>query len=289
MSPEPRLWRWAERWLRRFTDSETAEAILGDLAEGQPADGPHHPASSLRVMAETLSVTWLLLLDRWTVRRGQVKGDASVDAWSRSMRRAAAWIGLAACLPAALLVLGGMLQMFAGTPQVLQLLDRTIHNENLAFVRFLRHPATIFAGLLLAGAVNLLPLLRIRLSRDDGTMVGTVALRTRGPHLAVGVLSGVLLAVILGYGFTENFRIVQRSSEFGQLPSSTGARAIEARASSETALAPCSEEHLVYVLPSSTDRDPVASRPFSKDELLLRGVAVRVSTLQPDCEISPLP
>ena len=68
MSPEPRLWRWAERWLRRFTDSETAEAILGDLAEGQPGDGPHHPASTLRVMAETLSVTWLLLIDRWTVR-----------------------------------------------------------------------------------------------------------------------------------------------------------------------------------------------------------------------------
>ncbi|HSB89276.1 MAG TPA: hypothetical protein VLD63_04545, partial [Anaerolineales bacterium] len=210
MSQEPLLWHWAERWLGRLTDSEMAEAILGDLAEGQLADGPRHPTSNLRAAAEILYVIWLLLLDRWTVRGGQVKGDASMDAWSRSTRRAAAWIGLAACLPAVLLVLGGWLQTFVGTPQVLQLLDRSIYNENLAFIRFLRHPATIFAGLLLAGAVNLLPLLRLRLSRDDGTMVGTVALRTRGPHLAVGALSGVLLAVILGYGFTENFRIVQR-------------------------------------------------------------------------------
>ncbi|HSB90589.1 MAG TPA: hypothetical protein VLD63_11255, partial [Anaerolineales bacterium] len=122
--------------------------------------------------------------------------------------------------------------------------------------------------------------------RDDGTMVGTVALRTRGPHLAVGALSGVLLAVILGYGFTENFRIVQRTSEFVPSSSSAGAR-IEARASSETALAPCSEEPLVYVLLSSTDGDPVDSYPPSTGQLLPG--QVRVLTLQPDCEINASP
>lgn len=133
-----------------------------------------------------------------------------MDSWSPTWRRVATVIGLAACIPALILVTGGVLQMFFGTPQMLRVLDQTIHNQDLAAVRFLRHPATVLGGLLIAGALNLLPLLRLGLSRRDGTVVGTLTLRTRASHLAVAALAGVLLSVLLGYGFTENFIIEPR-------------------------------------------------------------------------------
>jgi hypothetical protein len=201
---------WAEGWLRRFTDPETAEAIVGDILEalGDKA-GQWRTVPAGRLVLEVLSATWLLLVDRWA-RPPQTYGGSDMDSWSPTWRRVAALLGLAACIPALILVAGGLLQVFFGTSQMLRILDQTVHNQDLAVVRILRHPATILGGLLIAGALNLLPLLRLGLSHRDGTVVGTVIVRTRASHLAVAALAGVLLCVLLGYGFTENFIIEPR-------------------------------------------------------------------------------
>ena len=210
---------WAQRWLRQFTDADTAEAIIGDIAEalsGETARKGTVPTS--RLVVETLSATWLLVLDRWASRRPLAEGGSTMDSWSPSHRRIAAWVGLTACIPALLLVTGGMLQILFGTPQVLRVLDQTIHNPDVAAMRLLRHPAMVLGGLLLAGALNLLPLLRVGVSRQAGEMIGTLTLRTRTSHLAVGALAGLLLTVLLAYGFTENFTIEPRPPAVAAVP-----------------------------------------------------------------------
>jgi len=121
---------------------------------------------------------------------------------------AAAAIGLIACLPAAVLVVGGLLQSDWSAPAVRSALERTLFNPDLVGFRVLIHPATILSGLLLAAGLNLIPLLRIGLERRPGTLVGTLALRIRSAHLGVAVVALGLLGVILGYGFTENFKVV---------------------------------------------------------------------------------
>jgi hypothetical protein len=162
------------------------------------------------------------------------------------------------------------------TPEVIGFLDNTIHNESLLVFRVLRHPVTILLGLALAGSLNLLPLLRLGLSRESGSLVGTIAVRTRRSHLAVGALAGMLLTVILGYAFTENFEVIPRH-----------ASANATQAGMELADELKSPESLVYV--SAHDPCPpwstvleVRSETASSDEAD-QTRAVLVYTVNADC------
>jgi hypothetical protein len=202
----------AQRLLAALTDREQAEILLGDVLEALAGSEAAASPASLQFWMEVGSVLPALLAARLRRDKTMREGTSTMDTWTTGMRRAAAWLGLIACLPAMVLIGGGFLQMFFGTPEVIRVLDNTIHNESLAVFRVLRHPATILLGLALAGVLNLLPLLRLGLSRQSGTLVGTIALRTRRSHLAVGSLAGLLLIVILGYAFTENFEVTPRHS-----------------------------------------------------------------------------
>jgi hypothetical protein len=70
------------------------------------------------------------------------------------------------------------------------------------------HPVLVMGGLALALTVNALPVLRIRVRGEGESLVGTIAVRTRGAALNLLALAagGVLLATITAYLFLENFQ-----------------------------------------------------------------------------------
>lgn len=97
-------------------------------------------------------------------------------------------VSLVLLLPALLLVLSGLF----GLEQPNALL----------------HPLLVMGGLILALALNALPILRVRFGREDGALVGTVSLRLRGSGLNIIALSlsCLLLGTIAFYLFVENFQ-----------------------------------------------------------------------------------
>lgn len=106
------------------------------------------------------------------------------------MDRQAQWgiAGLVLLLPALILVTTGVLEL--ARPDVLV------------------HPALVMGGLVVALALNALPVLRLALRREDDTLVGTVRLQVRGRGLSLLTLGlgAVLLAAITAYLVVENFQ-----------------------------------------------------------------------------------
>jgi hypothetical protein len=72
------------------------------------------------------------------------------------------------------------------------------------------HPVVVLGGLLVALLLNVMAVFRLHFQRDDSGLLGSVRVLARWPNLAVVVVSSVLAAGLLGYGFLENFRIVSR-------------------------------------------------------------------------------
>jgi hypothetical protein len=99
-----------------------------------------------------------------------------------------AFAGLILLLPACILVSSGTLGF------------------NVAPV--LVHPVAVMGGLLTAMLVNLWAILRLRPEREPGGHITAVTVRIGTQPLNLGVIAigALLLAIILGYAFIENFR-----------------------------------------------------------------------------------
>jgi hypothetical protein len=72
------------------------------------------------------------------------------------------------------------------------------------------HPVVVLGGLLVGLVLNAMAVLRLHFQQDDAGFLGSVRVLARWPNLAVVVVTCVLAAGLLGYGFLENFRIVSR-------------------------------------------------------------------------------
>jgi len=70
------------------------------------------------------------------------------------------------------------------------------------------HPVAVMGGLLAAVALNALAVLRLQLEREPHGHLQAITLRigTKALNLAVLASSLMLLAIILGYLFVENFK-----------------------------------------------------------------------------------
>jgi hypothetical protein len=73
--------------------------------------------------------------------------------------------------------------------------------------QYLVHPVIVMGGLFASLLLNAFPVLRFRLSQDEGEIVGTATVRVQGRvlNLAALILSSCLLGVIVLYLFLENF------------------------------------------------------------------------------------
>lgn len=217
--------RW-ERVLAAMIGAEAAEALVGDLVEGLEQKRPAADPTARSLAFELVRALPRFAVDRFLRWSIPWKGSQRMDKWSKGQRRAAALLGALACVPALLLVGAGVLQTLTGSPRLVEALERTLYNREIAVFRILQHPATILIGLVLAVGLNLVPLLRLHLERQNGSLVGSVAIRIRLSHLAVGMLAAGLLVVIFGYSFTENFRIEPRQAAVQTTTSSTLARTV---------------------------------------------------------------
>jgi hypothetical protein len=66
-------------------------------------------------------------------------------------------------------------------------------------------PVVFLGGLGLALALNMYAVLRLNVSRENGTIVSTARLRIKFLNIAVVAMSSLLLATLVGYAFLENF------------------------------------------------------------------------------------
>jgi hypothetical protein len=99
-----------------------------------------------------------------------------------------ALVGLFLLLPAALLVSSGLLGFNVAPPLI--------------------HPVAVMGGLLAAMALNALAVLRLQLEREPHGHLEALTLRigTKALNLVVLATALMLLAIILGYLFVENFK-----------------------------------------------------------------------------------
>ena len=208
-----------ERLLRQVAGEEIAEAARGDLEEESAALRRRYGSLAARFWI-ALQVLRLILqlipgsipaLGRWFT-------EVTMDAWTGRRRRLVAIVGALAALPAAVLVVSGLMYSLSGSRAVEQALDSTLFDPQGFVYRVLLHPVTVLGGLALALALNLIPLLRIRLDRQPGNLTGTLAVRLRSAHLAISAVGLALLAVLLVYGFTENFAVVPRPPAVSKAP-----------------------------------------------------------------------
>jgi len=74
--------------------------------------------------------------------------------------------------------------------------------------RMLINPVTVLGGLLGALVVNLLAITRVQAERETGGGIEAVVVRigVRAVNLAVLTICALLIAIVFGYAFVENFQ-----------------------------------------------------------------------------------
>lgn len=235
-----------ERLLRQVAGEEIAEAARGDLEEESAAFRRRYGSLAARFWIALQVVRLILrLIPRSIPASGRWFTEVTMDGWTSRRRRMVAILGAVAALPAAVIVVSGLVYIFGGNPAAEQALDSTLFDPQGFVYRVLLHPVTVLGGLAVALALNLIPLLRIRLDRQPGNLTGTLAVRLRSAHLAVAALALGLFAVILAYAFTENFSVVPRP------PAASKVSTAVAVGAGWTAIRPAGQEWLVHRIPAA--------------------------------------
>ena len=216
-----------ERVLRRLAGAEIAEAAWGDLMEEAAAVQRRRGRILARLWIAMQSLQLVFgLLDPDLFAPGRWAREVAMDDWTDRRRKTVALVGVLAGLPAAVLVVSGLLYSLSGSEAIARALDATLFNGHGFFYRVVLHPVTVLGGLAVALALNLIPLLRLDVDRAGQTARATVALRLRRTHLAIAAAGLGLLAAILAYAFTENFDVVRREAARIDAPPAVAASAV---------------------------------------------------------------
>ncbi|MEK7748960.1 MAG: hypothetical protein AAB269_02745 [Bacteroidota bacterium] len=126
-------------------------------------------------------------------------------------RNAIAGIGIVVVIPAAIIVLFGLMNE-AGFPAPNDWLDNLISTNATAKILFevLLHPAVVLGGLALALCLNSIPLFYFKIQPEEASLVTVISLKNRLRNAAMVALSAFLLGSLTIYAFFENFQIVPR-------------------------------------------------------------------------------
>lgn len=78
------------------------------------------------------------------------------------------------------------------------------------------HPVLVMGGIFLAIALNLIPVPKLSMGYEEGTLSGTMALRLRGTglNLIALIFGGLLVTAITTYLFFENVQPITRLAGF---------------------------------------------------------------------------
>jgi hypothetical protein len=116
-------------------------------------------------------------------------------------------LNAALAAPAALLCTCGVLYSIFGLRAANDLLDWIMTRPP---GRLLLSPFVVFGGPVLLLALNVRPVCGLRVNAGSGEIVVAFSVRRPLDHLIPAALGGLMLALLLGYAFVENFRIVPR-------------------------------------------------------------------------------
>ena len=113
-------------------------------------------------------------------------------------------IGFALMLAPALFVTGNILEYELGLVGVMAPLDALLADPARKELFDLASPFVFLGGMFGALVINLYPVVRLNLSRHEGTLVGTLTVRNRPWNLAVVAVGGLMLLTMLTYLVVEN-------------------------------------------------------------------------------------
>ena len=116
--------------------------------------------------------------------------------------------GAVLSLPAALIIIPGLVQGLFGLHQLNDALDALF--LKIPATKLLIHPVVVIGGLLIAAGLNALPVFKFTVVPEDQTLVGVIRTKDRVSNLVTFLLAGILLASLFAYSITENFVIVAR-------------------------------------------------------------------------------
>ena len=123
----------------------------------------------------------------------------------RNQGNSLAGLGFIFVVPALILCVGGVLQSLAG----IRAFNNLINYDLLIF-----NPAILIGGLVIAIALNLLPVVRIKF--QDGSLIGMIKLQGRLLNLGLLTFIGLMATIIFLYLLAENLQI------FAHLPLNGG-------------------------------------------------------------------
>lgn len=189
-SPKPP--KLGERLLRLFLHQEDSETILGDFTEEYyniVRQFGHRRAWRWYWLEVLKSTPSLILLTQCKLKRSDIVERLSFFEQNNNV----ALIGLILSIPAFILVFGGILQSGFGLSQF---------NEAVNHDIFIFHPIILMGGLMLAFALNLIPVVRIKF--EEGNLVGMIKIRGKLLNLGFATFCCLLAAIIFVYLLFEN-------------------------------------------------------------------------------------
>jgi hypothetical protein len=116
-----------------------------------------------------------------------------------------AGIGFVLTLPPLFFVSAAVLKYGLGVGYLFDMLDIFYSSPDRLRVFNIVSPIVFLGGLLLALVLNLYPILRLNLRRDNDTTISTVTVKAKLWNLIVVAVSFFLLVTLIGYAFLENF------------------------------------------------------------------------------------
>lgn len=122
--------------------------------------------------------------------------------------RRLALVGFMLAVPALLIVSVGILQIGFGLRGINDGLD-ALFSEYTA-LNIIIHSIVVIGGLLIGLTLNIIPVLRIKIELESGSIIGTLRIRDRLFNVGMSALSLSLFGTLLLYSFVENFKVVPR-------------------------------------------------------------------------------
>jgi len=106
--------------------------------------------------------------------------------------------GLIFIIPALILATSGILFSIFGLPQFNQAID---------FDLWIFHPLVVMGGLMAAFGLNLLPVVRLNVRLEEGSLISTIKIQGKPLSLALIGLVTLLVMIIFVYLLAENLQI----------------------------------------------------------------------------------
>ncbi|MBI1925381.1 hypothetical protein HYR99_14160 [Candidatus Poribacteria bacterium] len=116
-----------------------------------------------------------------------------------------AGISFVLLLPPLFFVSAAVLKYGLGIGYLFDILEPFYANPNRLRVFNIVSPILFLSGLFLAIALNLYPIFRLSIRKDNDTTVYTITVKAKLWNLSVIAMSFLLLAILIGYAFLENF------------------------------------------------------------------------------------